>query len=801
MRLLAIILSILICAIAKSNEQIPAYCALYPNISKTVNSKNMDTPSKTLTSLACMSDQSSSNEVYKLSRLVENAQEKYTSQITQQFERRLQKIALEKILDVQEKYADLFQNVNQPKKNSFQKCFDKKSRQKDFFKTQINSFDPSKQKRMIQINIINAIKAQALFEEKKNHDKTLAHIGRQAVQKNNICRQEKIRCRKKTSLIKNTKHCSLREKKCLEQNQKMKENQYNLIKEKIGPLYSMVQSSPLLFAQSNEGRVIGPFLRAKLSPSRFLNKIVQNLPKELIHEMKVAIDSKDSNALSKYFARNESLINNLFENKKVYNNLLIEAKKAIRKKIKSLNHAISEICKGKGKDLHLYPFLVQEALKEIESQGEKQQIIASQIAYCHLLRKKPSHHKVSLASISGFALLGIGATLQIIPIAGNVSGSVLFVMGGSLLTAKGYKDYSNSNKAYKQEKGLHSAGFLEYERLLSSQRLRDKNLSLSIINTAILPFDIIGLRILKQAKEISKNTPQLTKDIKVSSNGNSTKLNDKDNKIVQNQTREDAMTPANHALYHQKAGHYDKAISLYHKQGRSDLARKLEQRRLFLSHDLNVNRSSSLKGHQVLPVDSKRKNYILNDIGKRDYRPGTHLTLTYEDGTKAIQHIDSFDHYPKEMKKILRSLQLKSRVHSDIPLRYREYGAVVFETVNSKFHSFKHTSNRFGSISVEDLKKSLTASRPNNGDPLIKGRSNDDIVKVYYVHTHPNPAHAREYLGLEADDFLSSADIKISNDMKKYFRHYLKRQNLKMDSLVLPGCLNCKNILFRYHVD
>ena len=134
------------------------------------------------------------------------------------------------------------------------------------------------------------------------------------------------------------------------------------------------------------------------------------------------------------------------------------------------------------------------------------QIIASKAAYCHLLDVSPlSKSSVSLASISGFSMLGVGLALQFVPVVGNAFGTGLLVAGGAVLTGVGYSDYLTSEMKYQGDVAMYSAGYTGYNELIRAQKMRDENFAWSVADTVLVPLDLSVLRVMKSKKRVSKN--------------------------------------------------------------------------------------------------------------------------------------------------------------------------------------------------------------------------------------------------------------------------------------------------------
>ena len=165
--------------------------------------------------------------------------------------------------------------------------------------------------------------------------------------------------------------------------------------------------------------------------------------------------------------------------------------------------------------------IIQARMEEIfEHNNSKQQVAATQAAYCHLLNTKPLiEDGLSVASIAGFAMLGVGFGLQFIPGVGTVAGGMvlsastaLLAGGGGMLTGVGIKDTIDSQSKLNREIGLHSADLNDYQNVIIAKEIRNTNVVMSVVDTALVPVDLAAYRILKNktpnlpAETIVKNT-------------------------------------------------------------------------------------------------------------------------------------------------------------------------------------------------------------------------------------------------------------------------------------------------------
>ncbi|MBT4790944.1 MAG: hypothetical protein HON90_05195, partial [Halobacteriovoraceae bacterium] len=289
----------------------------------------------------------------------------------------------------------------------------------------------------------------------------------------------------------------------------------------IAPLYDMVQSSPLLFNNTDEGDWLSSTKSTELKPSPLMHKILSKFELSMKFELQPLSTNSSPEEVKAYFSKYEQTIDQLIDNEKKFNELSKTTKVELNKEMKRLNQAANYICNEQGKNLHNYPSLVEKTMEEIfEHNNSKQQVAATQAAYCHLLNTKPLiEDGLSVASIAGFAMLGVGFGLQFIPGVGTVAGGMvlsastaLLAGGGGMLTGVGIKDTIDSQSKLNREIGLHSADLNDYQNVIIAKEIRNTNVVMSVVDTALVPVDLAAYRILKNktpnlpAETIVKNT-------------------------------------------------------------------------------------------------------------------------------------------------------------------------------------------------------------------------------------------------------------------------------------------------------
>lgn len=485
---------------ALSSSELPNYCSTYPAF---VNGEIIRPDTKYTDDIifkGCLRNNVTDFKTKNLSTFVEKIESHTLTILEKQFEDLLQSQAIKQLLNKKSEYHGLYNQINYKTSPKLLNCGLKSVEHK-------YPSDKSKQKDFMALNIINGIKALALFDLNKNYYQESSDIQKKRTWSLNQCQQKKLRCRKKTPIYKNTKHCSHTHDQCVQKVQRDSKKQQTLLDQKIAPLFEMVGSSPLLFNNANEGSFKAIFDSYELRPSPLLKNIKRILPTEAINKMKGPLKEMDRKGIDQFYHNNAETIHKLINSNKVYAQLQSETDKELSREFRRLDQAIFHLCQGKNENLHHYPKLVQATFTDIlttipSHEHREHQITASQVAYCQLLRNKPlKKNKTSFAAISGLTLLGVGATLQIIPILGNFSGGYLLTVGtglaltgGSVLTGVGVLDTKEAHEGLNQEIGLHSAGFHGYSEVLASKKIRDQGSYWLIADSALFAFDLQALR-------------------------------------------------------------------------------------------------------------------------------------------------------------------------------------------------------------------------------------------------------------------------------------------------------------------
>jgi hypothetical protein len=376
-------------------------------------------------------------------------------------------------------------------------------------------FNQESQDDFIKLNIINAIKAQAYFEKLKE-DKVIPRyeysVAQSKLRNNwriNKCRNQNKQCRDEVSIFSTLYHCTETKNYCFNQSRSIKDNEIKNTEQYLdknqGPIHKVVQISPLLFNHCRKDNIIGVFPVSELTPSPFLKSITKNLNPTIVQDMKKLIIDKNEDGINIFFEKNKEKINQTINNKNTMKQIKEKAHEQLLIHLEKIDSSLHRICDSEGEGLHNYPGFVQKTFKELYKKTPKltlqeinDKMISSQMAYCHLLNKyPPEEESVSLAAISGFTLIGVGAALQVIPIAGTATGTALVIAGGTVFAAQASYDTWESHKKYQQEIGLQSAGYIGYKKRQSSQKLRNQNLAWTAIDIIALPLDLAALRHFK----------------------------------------------------------------------------------------------------------------------------------------------------------------------------------------------------------------------------------------------------------------------------------------------------------------
>ena len=494
-----------------SASEKPNYCHYFSSQSQKLEPNSSLDGQKSLRS--CVGRVPFNIEIKRLSLLVKKIETKTLNQMGLQFTNRLKVSAIKNVIKGALQYDGVFSDINYQDKD-LKSCSSSNSLAwqeiQKYREAKSQELDLEKQKTLIEINLINAIKAEALFQNNKSYyreKERSKHTFNRAV---NQCNYKERKCRKSTSMLETTYHCSENKAECIRDIKLKKSSRDVFIESSAAPLFSMVQSSPLLFKNSNDGNPLAAFSTNKLRRSKMQKKYISKVPIAMIKDLSRLMKNENKKEVRTFFESQANKLNKIIKNKKNYNELQDVTKNAANSHVKRLNSALSSLCSGEGEKLHHYPAFVEDVMNEMYENSNTEylenQIIASKAAYCHLLDVSPlSKSSVSLASISGFSMLGVGLALQFVPVVGNAFGTGLLVAGGAVLTGVGYSDYLTSEMKYQGDVAMYSAGYTGYNELIRAQKMRDENFAWSVADTVLVPLDLSVLRVMKSKKRVSKN--------------------------------------------------------------------------------------------------------------------------------------------------------------------------------------------------------------------------------------------------------------------------------------------------------
>lgn len=690
------ILIIILLSFSTIAQERPRYCKYYPDFSKEIPQVGVsDKFHKKNLSIICINSKPLSIKLSKLSKIMSNVQESTVDQMGQQFEKRLQQTALSSILDTKLVYTGLFEDQKYPPATDLSSCINVRANYKDNkiksrmelslkrneSNLKVATFSKIKQKAMIKLNLINALKANALFDRNTNHYKNLDKIDFLASQGRYACNSENLKCRKRTSIFSNTYHCSENKEKCYLIVSEKKKKQITKTNQLIKPLYRMVKSSPLLFQNSNDDSVIAPFLTSKLDRSPFMDKLLDKIPLSMNKEMHLAISQNDPKALNMFLNRNSKALNAIVDNPNNYKGFLDAASSAVSKKLVDLNQAAGEICSGNGDNLHHYPGLVNLTMNKMFARAGKEnlshQILSGQAAYCHLLNTRPfGESQKSWASISGFTLLGVGAALQFVPVAGNMVGAGVMLAGGTILTGKGYNDFLESDSKYVQENGLHMSGLQGYEDLLKSKNDRDSNLAWSIADTALLPFDLIfALKMVKKEARTSKVSSSLDSPVKdleqaYKHEGEVTLFGDETDEVLTWNKAASTIQP----IVKEGSIPLEDSFEMIRKDYITENKNKIVTRKEIES-ELNT---SIMKNGKEISINGQNIE-VVEVLGRGT--EGTVYLVKTENGLQSYKVFDNFEGYKKGIKDF-ESLATDGLPHTEVKNLHPENNAILLEYVH-----------------------------------------------------------------------------------------------------------------------
>ena len=500
-------------SLARGESPLPEYCSSYPYVldGEFFKSTEIGNDEKVVFS-QCIKNKLEQLSLNDLDIDVNDIQSKTLLNLELQFKEKLREKAIKLLISKRKDYQGIYFDESH-QANSDKIC--------NFEPVQLDvPVDATKREDFLTLNIINSFKALALFEINRSHYKDIERLNLEKNWSSNQCIRDKVRCKKNTPIYKDTEHCQEIYTNCNQSYNQNYDRELAILNKKIAPLFELVQTSPLLFNNSKDGELLGALNSNELNPSQFLNEIKKLIPSTLIHKMKDLLNKKDEKGIKSFFKQNAEFIANLVSDKNKSAGLYIASDKEIENDLEKLNNSAKTFCEGSGDNLHHYPFLVEEVLEDIyrnSSNNEilKHQVIATQAAYCQLLRNKPlEQNKTSAALISGFTLLGIGGVLQLIPLVGNISGGYiatvgtgLLISGGAVMTGAGVFETYDSHLNLNQEIGLHSVGLTGYNKVLEAKEVRDSNLKWAVLDAALLTFDLSALRHIKKSTQNKTHIP------------------------------------------------------------------------------------------------------------------------------------------------------------------------------------------------------------------------------------------------------------------------------------------------------
>ena len=502
-------------AFAQSSlAQLPPYCAYFPNFD---NGQSQGFPQAEESDITCYDNQLAKIPLTEIQRF-KGVHEKLMDQMGAQLAKRLQTQAFKSILQSKDLYRGLLPNESFIPSKEVQECArEKSSAHKEHYAPGIlTALESSEAKKVspsdeefntfLEINLVNALKAKALFNTNKNYHKQMEFVTRSHLQRKNQCQRDYLSCKDKAGFFESTYHCKVTKDECQELSEQRRELENAYLNKKISTLYQMVQSSPLLFQNSNEGSILEPFLSARLEPSPLLEELTKEFTQDELSSLETSLASGDKDGVKSFYQDNGKKMLAVLKNPHRKKKLMSVARKQIGSHLKKLDEAALAICEGKGENLHHYPGLVRQAMESVAADANQQdwngQVLSSKAAYCHLLRTSPlEKNGTQWASISGFAMLGVGAALQFIPIAGNAVGTGLMITGGAILSGVGLQQYFESEEKYQQDFGMQSVGYQDYKALLDSKKDRDSALAWSIADGALFFVDLHALKAMKQTKK------------------------------------------------------------------------------------------------------------------------------------------------------------------------------------------------------------------------------------------------------------------------------------------------------------
>jgi hypothetical protein len=521
--------------VSYANSVIPDYCRFYP---KFIDGKKVD---QTISAdeyeqnsiPQCFQKELIEFSMKELSSAVQDVEEKSLDQIGESIQHKLSYHAVKQVLEKKSEYYDLFNGVDSTPSDDLVECgkshshykTDNRSLYDQVFSKQYynpdvgrvileevqnksHNVDPVKQRDFLAINLINGIKAAALLDIKKDNENQVNDAKKEYSISAKACVSM---CSRMDELLRNS-NCFNKQRVCYGKAIKIRDERLELYTDKEKPLYDMVSGSPLLFNNADEGELLSALGTDDLRGSPLQKKIESMIPNKELRRVKFFIKNNDQIGLREFFNEKADFLNSILDNKVKYNELKEESKKELSREYTRLDLAAEKLCQGEGEDLHHYPHLMEATFDDMYSNSLnketlKHQMQAGQAGYCHLLNTSPlEENKISAASIGGFALLGIGGALQFVPIAGNIVGTGLMILGGTVLTGIGVGDTIDSHNRLNTDIGMHSVGYGGYKKIMKSKSARDGNLYWSAADMILIPLDLHALRALKSQKTVKSNS-------------------------------------------------------------------------------------------------------------------------------------------------------------------------------------------------------------------------------------------------------------------------------------------------------
>lgn len=501
----------------------PNYCQYYQE-----NEESFQSPDDNVT--YCFDGKEQVYSYSQLAKMMTDIKESTMKSMAKNFKHLLAKTAYEKIREKRNEYIGLYDDFDYSLNKELQKC-DRDLLGSDVrYKNSNSKIDLAKQKDILILHLINALKVDGLFKENKNYYKKHKEAVIESNQNRNKCQVKKRTCENKTAFWRDTYHCQESYDLCLGLTKDYLDSQQKALDENIRPLYEMIQKAPLLFENKIESGFFAGMLTENLSASDFQKKIIAYFPHETIKDFERLLNtaSVSERAYEDFFSKNSDVINGIIDDPKIFESLIAAMKKESQNELERLDEAASAICKASGEMLHLNQEIVAITMDDYFGKAKNQNELKNRISFfqashCFLLQKEPATDGgPSVSAIGGMALLGIGGAMQLIPIVGNVAGSGLIIAGASLsvtgggtLAILGLRDGLSQTEQLGQSIGLYSVGMGGYKELLQKKENRDGALSASAVSMVLLPLDLWGLNYISNLKKMGTNIVTRSKRVPV----------------------------------------------------------------------------------------------------------------------------------------------------------------------------------------------------------------------------------------------------------------------------------------------